>query len=364
MRTFEEEQGPKAALSLSGNERNQLFVNTGAGRFFGNASNLSGLDAPQDARAFATLDYDQDGWLDVAVVNANEPLLQLFRNQLAGVPGQAARSIVFRLQGGKRDSVRSPLRPRDGYGALLRIQVGERTLLRELRAGEGLAAQNSAELLVGLGSATGVSGVEVRWPSGKLQQVGELPASTLVTLYEVAEHAPDGSGVQVQPYTRLPAGRFDAKRSGARYAPPLLDGSEAQLRLYTTMATWCSACKRELPRLSRLRSRFSPDQLALFGVPVDTQDSAEKLSEYRREHRPLYRFLGTEGAEHPELKGLLKDMLHGDILPSTLLTDGQGQVLDAFYGVPTVSELRRRLLAPGLGSPAPDRKPGDATDPG
>ena len=57
---------------------------------------FSGLDTPADSRGFVLWDYDHDGWQDIAVVNANEPLLNLYHNEIAsletGLGGFAAAS--------------------------------------------------------------------------------------------------------------------------------------------------------------------------------------------------------------------------------------------------------------------------------
>ena len=55
---------------------------------------------------------------------------------------------------------------RDGYGARVEVVVDGTTLLREHRCGEGLAAQNSATMLVGIGAHPAAESVTVRWPSG------------------------------------------------------------------------------------------------------------------------------------------------------------------------------------------------------
>ena len=75
-----ERQGDKILVhSLHGNERNRYFANCG-GSSFVDISGLSGLDNPADGRGFAVIDYDRDGWQDVALVNANEPLFSLYHN--------------------------------------------------------------------------------------------------------------------------------------------------------------------------------------------------------------------------------------------------------------------------------------------
>ena len=63
--------------SFSGGERNRFFLN-GAGRTYTDLSGVSGLDSIADSRGFALIDYDRDGWMDLVVVNSNEPQLQLF----------------------------------------------------------------------------------------------------------------------------------------------------------------------------------------------------------------------------------------------------------------------------------------------
>ena len=153
--------------SLSGHERNRVFWQTlsGEGLRYVDISPLSGLDAIGDGRAFAWLDYDQDGDRDVVLTNANEPRVQLFQNQI-GAPHTV---LAIRLVGAKSDSTSTPGGPgnRDAIGARIEVLAEGRRQRVERRAGEGLAAQNSSELLIGLGSAKTVESVSVRWPSGR-----------------------------------------------------------------------------------------------------------------------------------------------------------------------------------------------------
>ena len=89
-----EEPGGEISLSISGYERNRLFLGAG-GSQFRDLSGVSGLDALADGRAFALTDYDRDGWQDVAAVNTNAPLLQLFHNDIAarGAPETWSPSV-------------------------------------------------------------------------------------------------------------------------------------------------------------------------------------------------------------------------------------------------------------------------------
>ncbi len=316
-------------------------------------SALSGLDDPADARAVAALDYDRDGWIDFAVVNANTPLFQLFRNRLAELPGaEAARHgmLALRFVGGNK-SARSAAGKsnRDGYGAVVELRVAGATLLREHRAGEGLAAQSSSTLLVGLGRATQVDELHVRWPSGFVQTRARIPAFSLVTIYEDPIESPDGSGFAVEPYLRTAGGAATAQTSSSRRL--LLgagdsDGSGAPIRVLTTMATWCATCRGELGQVAMLRRAFPADQLELIGVPVDVDDDSEVLAAYRREQAPAYRLLDPlSDAVRADVKDVVVDELWLDVLPATIVTDREGHVLHTQAKVPSVSQVRRLLRA-------------------
>ena len=190
-----------AGAALSGYQRNRLFLNVG--RDFIDLSGLSAADSPADGRAFATLDFDRDGRIDLAVVNANEPLCELFANR-----SKAGHILALRFVGGNdRAAVSHEWSVRDGYGVQVEVDVGGRTLLREHRAGEGFSAQNSATLLVGLGAHSRADAVRVRWPSGRVQQLAEVAAGALLTAYENPRHSPTGAAFVVVPYRGDPQGR-------------------------------------------------------------------------------------------------------------------------------------------------------------
>ncbi len=353
-------RGVASGDSLSGKERNHLFLNLGGEQFLDVAA-ASGLDHPADGRAIAALDYDRDGWTDFAVVNAITPLLQLYRNEIAEVRDPAAGPpgvLALRFEGANRSPGPAPDKsPRDGYGAVARLRVGATTLVREHRAGEGLASQSSATQLVGLGPARRVDALTVRWPSGVEQSHGPLPAGSLVTLYEDPAASPDGSGLAIEPYRRAAGSNGDAlpaRREAARPGPPLGLAAASPtdavagppLRIWTTMATWCEACKGELGQVAKLRRAFPESRLDLVGVPVDEDDDADALAAYRGEHAPAYRMLEPLSAEQrAEVSQLLLDRLWIDTLPASIVTDAEGRVLAAQARLPSVSQVRRWLAA-------------------
>ena len=136
---------PASSSSFSGKERNHLFLNDGNGGF-ADISGLSGLDAIGDTRAIALIDYDRDGWQDIGLVNANAPLLQLFRNNIGAVSSETRNVVAVRFVGGNHtDQPAEGLSCRDAFGALLWVDLGDgKQQLREHRCGEGFASQNSA----------------------------------------------------------------------------------------------------------------------------------------------------------------------------------------------------------------------------
>lgn len=350
-------RSPEGGASLSGHERDHLFFSL-AGRRFVDIAGVSGLDDPSDGRASGLLDYDRDGWLDAAVVSANAPLLQLFRNQIGSlsVDHQGRGQVVaLRFVGGNHSgSAAQGLSNRDGYGVLVRVKLGDLTLQREHRAGEGFAAQNSATMLIGLGPRKSADAIVVRWPSGKVQQTPHVPANSLVTLYEDPSQSPTGRAFVLQPYKILSKRRANKARSTESVDPgvawPKLQDRDAlgrrapALVLNTTFATWCEPCRRELPQLRRLRSAFGPDSLEMVGVPYDEKEDRAKLGSWIATNQPPYRPQADLTRDQIlSVQDFVRKTFGLDGIPATVVTAADGRVLLAKWGPPTVSELRELL---------------------
>ena len=170
--------------SYSGYERNKLFWNQGGTRFL-DISGMSGADTIADSRSWVKWDFDRDGWQDIAVVNANKPLLQLFRNQLGEKRHRSSqRFIAVQFQGANQAAQPSVgLSARDGIGAVVTVKGKEISLFREFRCGEGYAAQNSSTLLIGIGGESSVE-LSIAWPSGKISGPISVEAGKLVRCFE------------------------------------------------------------------------------------------------------------------------------------------------------------------------------------
>ena len=337
----------KYSASQSGHERNHLFLSDG-GRQFVDVSGVAGVDHPGDGRAFAVWDYDRDGWLDLAVTNANAPLLVVYRNQLGDAAGGHARGamIALRFVGANHAAAAaSGVSNRDGYGATASVALGQVTVVREHRCGEGFAAQNSATMIIGIGDRDGADSVVVRWPSGVELRTGHVPAGTLLTVYENAVHSPSGESFVAQPYAvpgrvLAPPPPLEAKQ--LRLSLPQSD-EPSQLLMFTSMATWCASCRAELPVLAHLRRSFDTSELRMLGVPVSDLDDAVELRDYVAAQTPAYELLHSlTNAEVAAVQELLRAEIP-DGLPATIVTDTEGRVLLTRLGAPTVSELRALL---------------------
>lgn len=320
--------------SFSGHETDSVFYNAG-GREFADISGVSGMDSIADGRGFAYLDYDRDGWQDVVLVNSNEPQLELFRNQLGDrVPG---RSIRVRLEGGSRSA------PRDGYGAMVRVKAGTLSQMREHRCGDGFAAQNSATLLIGIGSAACADEVSVRWSSGKITTAGNVPAGSLVTVREAPAEGVEAFSIsELTPAVR----RFGAAAAAVPLAgvDVAIPADGAKLRVFTLMASWCPVCRSELPHLGHIREQIPATDVALYGVPVDGSDTAQELNEYAAANQPAYKLLvDMPEAEREKFRSLTRDRFGETPLPSTIITDSAGGVRLIRKGTADLSTIRSLL---------------------
>lgn len=332
--------------SLHGHERNHYFANR-RGQSFVNLSGLSGLDNPADSRGFAVLDYDRDGWQDVALVNANQPLFNLYRNAMpaAGIEGGM---IAIRFVGGNRTAAPSKQYAcRDGFGARVVVDLGDARIVREHRCGEGWSTQNSATMFVGIGAHTTVASVAVRWPAGTKASTQAVPEGTLLTVYENPADAPSGEAFTRQPYRVAPTASpvirptepplFGVRVTARAAEPP-------RLRVHVSFATSSPAWTTGLSVLQRLKEELSAEGVEFIALPVDPADDNPKLAAYAQEWKPTARFVNIAPDQRPEVVAAYAQALGQDPpVPSTVVTDGAGHIRSAQAGVPSLSALRKLL---------------------
>jgi enediyne biosynthesis protein E4 len=168
--------------SFSGNERNRLLM--GGENGFVGRSLVSGADCQEDARSFALLDFDQDGWVDIALASCNGPRLRFFRNRFGdlGANGRVVQVILRGSHTGPKST--SGKSNRDAVGAVLTAVSDRRTRTFRKSLGEGLAAQNSERIRITLAEGENLGQLEVRWPSGKVTSLKPLPTQSLLRINE------------------------------------------------------------------------------------------------------------------------------------------------------------------------------------
>jgi hypothetical protein len=169
--------------SLSGSERNRLFLRRGDN--YTDLSLNSGADDLNDGRSFCLLDFDGDGWQDIALMSLNVPRFKIYRNQLGDVfPDR--KSVRFQLIGGQTGATESAeLSNRDGVGARILVQFSNsEKLMMHRQSGEGYASQNSQVLSIGIPSGTSVEKVTVAWPSGKSTELDSPSTEEILVIRE------------------------------------------------------------------------------------------------------------------------------------------------------------------------------------
>jgi hypothetical protein len=122
-------------------------------------------------RGAAFGDYDNDGDVDIAVVNMNDPL-SLLQNGSAPQHHWLGLRLIGRESG------------RDALGSRVTVTAGDLRQIREVKSGSSYLSQNDLRLLFGLGTRNKVDRVEIRWPTGKEQVLEGVPLDRYTRVIE------------------------------------------------------------------------------------------------------------------------------------------------------------------------------------
>lgn len=151
--------------------RNALFQNRGDGTFR-DVSKRAGADHAGVARGLAVADFDGDGFLDLLVANYDQ------RPALLRNTGNGNHWLKIRLVGTRSN--------RDGIGARLVLRAGGREQIREIHSGTSFLSQSSLVAHFGLGQSRTVDQLVIKWPSGVVQDLTNLPVDREITATEPA----------------------------------------------------------------------------------------------------------------------------------------------------------------------------------
>jgi hypothetical protein len=150
-----------------------LFRNLGNGTFLEiPEESQPALAARYVSRGCAFGDFDNDGDLDILIMNQNEAP-SLLRNDAP----QNNHWIKVRLHGTKSN--------RSAIGARVTVRSGGKIQVQEVMSQSSYVSANDPRLHFGLGAVDSVE-LEVRWPMGTVEVHRNLPADRLITLHEGA----------------------------------------------------------------------------------------------------------------------------------------------------------------------------------
>jgi len=152
---------------------NRLFHNNGDGTFTDVAASAGVTAKEGGAGSDGTfIDYDNDGFLDLFVCNGTSgygPYL-LFKNN-----GNLNHWLKIELTGQESN--------RGGVGARITLTAGTLTLSRQY-VGQHFLAQNHIPVHFGLSGETTVTSIVIEWPSGVLQELDNVPADQTIAVIE------------------------------------------------------------------------------------------------------------------------------------------------------------------------------------
>ncbi len=162
-----------------------VYKNLGNGKFKDVSAEMGpGISEKFSSRGAAFGDFDNDGDIDVLVLNMND-LPSLLRNE----GGNAKNWIKIKLIGTHCN--------RTAIGARVRVVTGKHAQMDEVHSGGSVMSQSDLRLHFGLGSAQTIDLIEVKWPTTqKTERFNNLKANQILTIKE-------GSGiVQTSPAKR------------------------------------------------------------------------------------------------------------------------------------------------------------------
>lgn len=191
-------------------------------RSFENVTYIAGIDAVNSLGA-GWADYDNDGDLDLAI--ATETGLKLYRNDMQGT----GNWVGFNLR-----SINSNVY---AIGAKIEVVAGGTTYTRWVTAGKGAGSQQPYVQHVGIGAASSIDSVMVRWPDGKTLTLSDVDINMI---HDVIEQPPVSVGdtptspMAMQLHQNYPNPFSRSSASSTQIDWELGSQSEVSIRIYDT----------------------------------------------------------------------------------------------------------------------------------
>ena len=159
-----------ANFSNSAEHENCVYVRTPESSFQDVSVDVGAAEAIL-GKGVATIDYDNDGAMDI-IVSRSQNRPYLYKNTVLN----AAHWIGFKLIGTKSN--------RDAWGAKVKLATSTLTQTRELYPANGFKSQSDPRIYFGLANQTQIKEIEIIWPSGKKQILNKYKIDTYQTIRE------------------------------------------------------------------------------------------------------------------------------------------------------------------------------------
>lgn len=153
-------------------QEDQMFQNEGGGKFRDVSLELGKYFSEEFVGRGACLgDYDNDGDLDIFIVNLNDHCIFLRNNK-----GNQNNWLTLKLTGTSSN--------RDGIGARVKLTAGGKTQTAQKKSTTGYLSQNDPRMHFGLDKSQIVDRIEITWPSGKVQTLENIKTNQILEVKE------------------------------------------------------------------------------------------------------------------------------------------------------------------------------------
>ncbi len=122
---------------------------------------------------------------------------------------------------------------------------------------------------------------------------------------------------------QLPDATLTDLRSGKSVSVKSLMGKK--VTFVTFWASWCPPCRKEIPELQKLYDKYKDKGFQIIAISLDNKSSVKKAKEFAKQHKLTFPILNDSS-------GKLATPLNVSSIPTMLIVDGKGKILEAHQG--------------------------------